>query len=513
MTGELLKALGLPEINRPEGTNGNGEFSQDFRAGLTKVNQDMQVVAVHGAPGEHQTLDSHRQTLIKAYQTANSIGDPTKNDQVLGAVAKVGQQTSDKAAKINAGYDEWQKRQPAFDAAVVKIGELEDAGHPNAPAFRKVSEAIQARAKGKDYQNANAAFDQLQPKLDDLITQPNGPTSGLDGLDSGQVQALNAGQVIGPATKVATKLWNWITEQGVTTIVIENYTSKVLRFESEQRIHPKESNWVDHPPTEIMAAKSPHDPTKVTMSLKTDKWVRGVSRADTSGFVVYNINDTHKERTFVKEAKEGKVTKKVTKMVAAFVRAAWSRKGQGEFDSKGTTTDLGGYKFEVQQVNGGTITYRFTEEAPNPKPKDPQTPDDKKPKEPSTPTDTKLKPFDYPIGPFVTGKHDKLETGSITKHAHDILNDKDKLDGKVPAGLKIEVHGYTSNTDTADRNFVLSKQRAEAVIKALKEVGIPATAIADPRPHGEWETKPSTDDKKQEIEDADWRKVVVKVSQ
>src|SRR5262245_21406358 len=135
MTGGLREVMGLPEIDRPQGA-GNGEFGQNFRVGLTKVNQDMQVVATHGGPGEHQKLDSNQQTLIAAHQTSSSLGYSAKNDQVLAATTKVQQQTSAKAAAILISHDEWLKRQAEFDAAVVRIGELEDAGHPHAPTFR-----------------------------------------------------------------------------------------------------------------------------------------------------------------------------------------------------------------------------------------------------------------------------------------------------------------------------------------------------------------------------------------
>jgi hypothetical protein len=52
-----------------------------------------------------------------------------------------------------------------------------------------------------------------------------------------------------------------------------------------------------------------------------------------------------------------------------------------------------------------------------------------------------------------------------------------------------------------------------AVIAALKSVGVPETAFTDPQPHGEWETENATDDRKQEKEDHEWRKVVVKIFQ
>jgi hypothetical protein len=189
MNGGLREALDLPESDNAGRVTGNEQFSQDFRAGLASVNQDLQVVAIRGDQAEYLKLDANRQTLIKAYQATSGLGDAAKSGQVMGAVTKIKQQTAAKATAINAGYEEWQKRADAFDAAVVKIGQLEDAGHPSAPVFRKLSDAIQSRANNRDYSQANTVFDQLQPKLDKVMAQPlragNGGAPGGEGNGSG----------------------------------------------------------------------------------------------------------------------------------------------------------------------------------------------------------------------------------------------------------------------------------------------------------------------------------------
>ncbi len=127
--------------------------------------------------------------------------------------------------------------------------------------------------------------------------------------------------------------------------------------------------------------------------------------------------------------------------------------------------------------------------------------------------------FDYEIGPFKVGSADELEVGSITAAVHDMLYEKFPPEGrealvneKSAGGELIEVHGYTSNTDSQAKNLPLSTKRAHAVIQAFKKLGIPENLFTKPKSHGEWESHP-TDDKREETEDAEWRKVVLKVRQ
>lgn len=498
MNGGLREYWELPANT----SQSSGEFGQSFRNELADVNQDLQVIAVRGKQDEHQRFDANRQTLIKAYQATSGLGDATKNSQVMDAVAKVKQQTSAKATSLKAGYEEWQKRADAFDAAVVKVAGLQDANHPKAAALYKVTEAIQTRVNNGDFQNANTAFDQLQPKLNDinddqlaaLLDPKNNPSdTGLGELESGQTQAITAGQIVGPATTVAKKVWNWINQQGETTIIIENRTSKVMtRLDGiEDLQNKKDAKWIKKAPPSIAPKE------KATLLIKTDKFWRGKTTANTSGWVGYEIDDEKGRHT---------------------VRIGWVRKGAGELDKKFTFAE-GRYQADGHQSNDGEFTFWVTEEASATKTKDQPKIEEKKSTESDTPKKPKLKPFEYTIGPFVTGKHDKLESSSILDHANEIWNRKLSVEireailQELPEGkLKIEVHGYTSNTDTKERNFQLSERRALAVIDALKKIGIPDTAFTKRQPHGEWEASP-TDDKKQEKESSDWRKVVVRVSQ
>jgi outer membrane protein OmpA-like peptidoglycan-associated protein len=280
----------------------------------------------------------------------------------------------------------------------------------------------------------HSRLDELEDKLKRLVSDmdrggaENG--NGLGGLDTGQLQA-------GPwetGEKVVKGAWNWITKQGVTTIIIENWTSKVLRNPLPKLLHPKESKFVAEPPTEIMAAKGPHDATIATMSVKTDKWIRGVTRADTSGFVVYDVMGTDKQRTV-----NGK-----TDLVRAKVRVAWSRKGEGQLNDEGTWTDLGGHLFEKQQVKEGTITYRFTEVAPSPKPAAP--------------------PPAAPAGIHVLFKQGKFE---LTSEGESQLHKFAVAYRESKSTSKIEVEGWASIEGVEASNKTLSFDRARAVFNYL----------------------------------------------
>jgi hypothetical protein len=143
-----------------------------------------------------------------------------------------------------------------------------------------------------------------------------------------------------------------------------------------------------------------------------------------------------------------------------------------------------------------------------------------------------LAKYDFEIGPFKVGKVE-LEGGSVTKRVYEIFHSLPEagqtalVQGKrageqwsdgsqTGQGELIEVHGYTSNTDSQDHNFELSKKRAEAVLAAFKSLGVPPTAFANPIPHGEWETHDDdgmqpTDKTREEKESAAWRKVVLKM--
>jgi outer membrane protein OmpA-like peptidoglycan-associated protein len=300
-----------------------------------------------------------------------------------------------------------------------------------------------------------AQFSEVQKKwVDRFLERPDGngatdsahPDSrGLDGFDSGKVQAITPGQVIGPATQVGKAALNWVNKQGVTTIIIENHSSKVLsRVDgSEELTHPKEAKWVKKAPPEIPAAKD-GNPGKATITVKTDKLIRGVTRANTSGWVMYEI---------VGEVKKNKV------------KIAWLRKGDGTLDTGGWGTESGLFDIRGFQSNEGEFTFRFTEKSPAAKPKDPQSPEPK-PQEPQSGGGKDSKSA-APADTYVLFEQGKFR---LTSEAKSRLHDFALAYLAAKSTAKIEVEGYASTEGQEASNRTLSFDRAEAVFNYLVDV-------------------------------------------
>jgi hypothetical protein len=173
--------------------------------------------------------------------------------------------------------------------------------------------------------------------VDKFLQQPDG--NGATDLKPGNVQAIGAGQVLGPAVKVAKKVWDWISEQGETTIIIENRSSKILRRKDgdgfELLEHKKDATWKKKAPPSI----APKD--KATLVIKTDKAWRGKATAITAGSVAFEIDG---------EAKP-------------IVRIGWYRKGAGQLDKKFTFAESGKFSVDGYQSNDGEFTFWFEDAA------------------------------------------------------------------------------------------------------------------------------------------------------
>jgi len=126
----------------------------------------------------------------------------------------------------------------------------------------------------------NAAILEQKPKSADEIP----------GMGEGKEQAIGKAEY-DKAEELVKAGWNWINKQGETKIIIKNRTSKVMSFVKETDVldKPGQSKWSRKAAPEIAAGAEDN------MVVKTDMTIRGVTRANTSGSVVYEIagNDHH----------------------------------------------------------------------------------------------------------------------------------------------------------------------------------------------------------------------------
>lgn len=101
MSDGLRILLQLPEAQRIQATNQAEEFGRQFREGIGRLNQRLQLVAAQGGKGDLQPLDAQRVKLCEAYQKASALidpRDPQKADpaiqRVIAAVAVVDEKAS-----------------------------------------------------------------------------------------------------------------------------------------------------------------------------------------------------------------------------------------------------------------------------------------------------------------------------------------------------------------------------------------------------------------------------------
>ena len=197
-----------------------------------------------------------------------------------------------------------------------------------------------------------------------ILEQKPKSTDEIPGTGQGKNQAIGKAEY-DKAEELVKKGWNWINKQGETKIIIKNRTSKVMSFVKETDVldKPGQSKWSRKAAPEIAAGGEDN------MVVKTDMTIRGVTRANTSGSVVYEI--------------AGKDEKART----AKVRLAWTRKGDKGMDMKDDwQTDTLAFEVKAQQTADGEFTFFVSEKkAADAKAKDPQDADDAKGKEPPPP--------------------------------------------------------------------------------------------------------------------------------
>jgi OmpA-OmpF porin, OOP family len=75
------------------------------------------------------------------------------------------------------------------------------------------------------------------------------------------------------------------------------------------------------------------------------------------------------------------------------------------------------------------------------------------------------------------GVHFETDSAAITSDSKPTLAQMASLMKSQPE-LKVFIVGHTDNTGTVDHNLTLSTQRAQAVVKALQDLGVPATRMS-----------------------------------
>jgi outer membrane protein OmpA-like peptidoglycan-associated protein len=269
----------------------------------------------------------------------------------------------------------------------------------------------------------NAAILEQKPKSADEIP----------GMGQGQKQAIGKAEY-DKAEELVKAGWNWINKQGETKIIIKNRTSKVMSFVKETDVldKPGQSKWSRKAAPEIAAGGEDN------MVVKTDMTIRGVTRANTSGSVVYEI--------------AGKDDKART----AKVRLAWTRKGDKGMDMKDDwQTDTLAFEVKAQQTADGEFTFFVSEKkAADAKAKDPQDADDAKGKEPPPPDIFVL----FDVGKSVLKSEAKSK---LHEYAMAYLASK--------SAARIHCEGYASIEGKDADNTNLSYERAEAVFTFLTD--------------------------------------------
>lgn len=188
--GENLKSvLGLPDAKSIDASDQADEFRQSFTAGMAELNSHCQSLAGQACRADFESLETQKLKLYEAFQkTSKTINANNGNNneptiqRVLGALEVVKAKAAKAAAGVATSRDEWLKREDTFDDVLARIGEIEDAGNPQAATLRKLATMIRGRVNDHAYAESVRALDQLQPKLDTIYQRhQQGSAAGTPG--------------------------------------------------------------------------------------------------------------------------------------------------------------------------------------------------------------------------------------------------------------------------------------------------------------------------------------------
>src|SRR6266852_1395154 len=158
------------------------QFKATFEAGIACINGHLQYTSANAEAARHAPLESRRDALYPAFQGALGQIDRTNPAKAQGAIDKVLADEKALSAEVAKFHQEaqkarndWQARQPKFDASVHQVEELEAWGDAKAAPLRGLVDGIRGHTNERRYAQACAIVDQLLPKLkpiyDDYLKQ------------------------------------------------------------------------------------------------------------------------------------------------------------------------------------------------------------------------------------------------------------------------------------------------------------------------------------------------------
>jgi len=190
----LRDVLGLPPARETESPGYDEELGRAFRDVMGNVNGNLRVVAAQAAAADHELLDAQRARLYEAFQIAISQTDAARSQQaaqrVLAAAGVVETRASTAATSAASGRQVWSQRESEFDAAMLQIGELEEARHAKARVLRQLDDVPTTAEFDARTLVAASYFD---PAADTVVNVTNVATLTGHTVQTGDTYALANG--------------------------------------------------------------------------------------------------------------------------------------------------------------------------------------------------------------------------------------------------------------------------------------------------------------------------------
>ena len=151
--------------------------SQDLKAAFERpmdsIAAHLAYTAANADPASHDPLATRSDALVPRYQAALSEIDPADANKAKDSIDSLIADTEALGKEVEAFRNEtekavanWQSRSGEYDAAVVKVEELQAWPHPKEAAVRSLADAIRGFVNDRALAKAIALLDQFLPKLE-----------------------------------------------------------------------------------------------------------------------------------------------------------------------------------------------------------------------------------------------------------------------------------------------------------------------------------------------------------